>query len=211
MTYDIEWYDDEEWLEASVSPAYFVSTRGRIYSTKTRRLLQAHPSRQTGRMRATLTTADGGTASLNLAQEVLSTFGADPRPRGGIAAFRDGDAANCSIENLYWVRVRSAEHEAARAVCERAGDESADSLPESAPTDARVVVGGDAVAARAERVANRPPRAMTKEEIVERNKAIRQWAARRGIPVSTRGKIAGSVIEAYARETGETSAGKVSV
>lgn len=206
----IDFFPDEEWLEVRGNANYLISSRGRIYSTKSHRLLHPHLSRKSNRLRLTVAHSAGGNVSVTIVNEVLDAFGDEDRPRGAVAALRDGNPLHCRVENLYWVRLRSAEHDAALSKMVEPTEEETRSAvapdpepdyatPEFLPPSGRT--NGTKPGGLLDPAALRKAQAeWTEPGSPERNRAIRDWAKKTGVKVAPRGRIPGAVIERFEAE-----------
>lgn len=106
----IEFYPDEEWLEIPDWEDYLVSTYGRCYSIKTRRMLtlgfvQRHRGQSvTGEWVWHLRKPGNQRKMISAARMVLKLFEA-ARGHGWTPRYRDGDRSNIALSNLEWVQV----------------------------------------------------------------------------------------------------------
>lgn len=218
----IEFPADEEWLELEVSPhAYVVSTHGRYYSLRKKRILVANVSQPTNRLRVQVQARkpDGYTASTTrtVALDVLTHFGpADGKVaerKSDVAVFADGDVWNCHIDNLSWARLDSDAHRAnqrriddfdrGRMLAQaRTAGEAEQAAAAAAPPKRRTtesarpggLVTPDAVASAL--ASRRTDKDLTPDE----SREIRAWWVARG--GNKRGRLPADAIMAFDHERG---------
>lgn len=97
---------NEEWIELAGHPGYFISTRGRVYSTHSDKILSPyradHGRNADGSWRVRVY-ANGRRHIVAVAYNVLLSF--EGKPEGAWAPeYLDGDLLNVWLDNLRWKR-----------------------------------------------------------------------------------------------------------
>lgn len=95
----------ETWLPIPGHPVYYASDRGRIWSSRSARVLRPDYSSRYGRV-----DLDGRTTK-SIHHLVLEAF-VGPRPDGMLALHRNDDPHDNIIENLYWGTLSDNQHDA---------------------------------------------------------------------------------------------------
>jgi len=91
--------EPEEWRTVVSLPLYEVSSLGRARNRETGQVLSVVMKH--GRPCVQVMRAPGRQTTAGLATLVLEAFNSS-RPRSCVARFRDGDATNARVDNLYW-------------------------------------------------------------------------------------------------------------
>lgn len=95
--------DVERWLPVQECPAYFISSRGRVWSSKTSKLLQTSRPNHGGRYVAINLSTATGSRTRTVHQLVAMAFLVRQSPAHETVNHKDGDGMNNHWANLEWL------------------------------------------------------------------------------------------------------------
>jgi hypothetical protein len=98
---DVVFFPDEEWLEILADPTYLVSTYGRLYDTRDRRIVRVSTLAHLPLSWSLRAEGISRNRYIACATTVLKTFRGDGS--GYRVAYLDGNPENFALTNLRWI------------------------------------------------------------------------------------------------------------